>query len=530
MDPLRDHELAKEYGRHRLAVDNIKRRAQQWRLMDCSEEALEKMRHALLEEMAALEESLTKADNQFLRYIEHGSPLETNSALQRINRLTAEWETLNDHLQDIDEALLQRHLQSRLIRLFGSARRLYVWDGLIFTFIVIIVALTVVELLFPLPTPAINWIIASDTVISFFLMGDFALRLFLSEDRGWYFRRYWIDLLASLPFSQFLRFESIVAISRFVRLLRLLRLGRAVRVLLFAFRGLDKLSRTFQLNLLKRAVLTAVALLFFGALTIGALEGGQGGTLLDLGESMWWSFATVVTGGFADLYNPTTFGGRVVTVGLVLLGLVVTSIFTASLTSVLVEDESSRLEQAQQTLQEEIAVINQQLNLLSGETNRGLIALEQVAQSLSHFNQKADIARVLADAMLEHFEGMAASVHLLRQDGSLQRLAAAGRLELLPETETAVTDGIIGTVLNRLKAYDTFTGVDLEPETEPAYREKGLIMVCPMVAAQQIIGVLYLVLPEHLGRFYLYNRAPMTLAHHAAMAFYAAHLHEANTA
>ncbi len=125
---------------------------------------------------------------------------------------------------------------------------------------------------------------------------------------------------------------------------------------------------------------------------------------------------------------------------------------------------------------------------------------------------------------------MAASVHLLRQDGSLQRLAAAGRLELLPETETAVTDGIIGTVLNRLKAYDTFTGVDLEPETEPAYREKGLIMVCPMVAAQQIIGVLYLVLPEHLGRFYLYNRAPMTLAHHAAMAFYAAHLHEANTA
>ncbi len=403
MDPLRDHELAKEYGRHRLAVDNIKRRAQQWRLMDCSEEALEKMRHALLEEMAALEESLTKADNQFLRYIEHGSPLETNSALQRINRLTAEWETLNDHLQDIDEALLQRHLQSRLIRLFGSARRLYVWDGLIFTFIVIIVALTVVELLFPLPTPAINWIIASDTVISFFLMGDFALRLFLSEDRGWYFRRYWIDLLASLPFSQFLRFESIVAISRFVRLLRLLRLGRAVRVLLFAFRGLDKLSRTFQLNLLKRAVLTAVALLFFGALTIGALEGGQGGTLLDLGESMWWSFATVVTGGFADLYNPTTFGGRVVTVGLVLLGLVVTSIFTASLTSVLVEDESSRLEQAQQTLQEEIAVINQQLNLLSGETNRGLIALEQVAQSLSHFNQKADIARVLADAMLEHF-------------------------------------------------------------------------------------------------------------------------------
>jgi hypothetical protein len=31
-------------------------------------------------------------------------------------------------------------------------------------------------------------------------------------------------------------------------------------------------------------------------------------------------------------------------------------------------------------------------------------------------------------------------------------------------------------------------------------------------------------LPENLGRYYLYNRAPMTLAHHAAMAFYAAGL------
>lgn len=521
MDTTHDHQLAKEYGRHRLEVNEIKRRAQQWRLMDFSEESLDQMRHALIDEMAQIEGDLRQTDAQFMQFIERGKPLETEQQRQRINRLTSEWEALNEHLQDVDEALLERHLRTRLIHILGNKARLNILDGLVFASIVLIVALTIIELTLPLSSSVINWIVAADTAISLFLIIDFFVRFWLSEDRSWYFRNYWIDLIASLPFSQFLRFEQVVAVSRFVRLLRLLRLGRAIRVLLFAFRGLDKLSQTFQMNLLKRAVFTAVALLIFGALTIGAVEGGQDRTLLDLGESMWWSFTTVVTGGFADLHNPTTPGGRLVTVGLVLLGLVVTGIFTASLTSVLVEDESSRLEQAQQTLQEEIGIIHQQLNLLSGETNQGLIALETVAQELSNYDTKPEIGRVLVEAMLNHFEGVQASVHLLNGGDSLKRIASLGLDELMPEEETAVGDTIIGRVVAELLTHTNFTDLDLEPETAPCFDYNGTIMVCPLVAAQQVLGVLHMVLPESLGRYYLYNRAPMILAHHAAMAFYA---------
>ncbi len=39
-----------------------------------------------------------------------------------------------------------------------------------------------------------------------------------------------------------------------------------------------------------------------------------------------------------------------------------------------------------------------------------------------------------------------------------------------------------------------------------------------------MLGVLHAVLPDDLARYYLYNRVPMTLAHHAAMAFLAADL------
>jgi len=275
LDTSLDHLKAKEISRHRPQVAEIKRRAHRWRLTDCSEETLSQMRRSLIQEMEMLEDELNEADQSFLLYVENGQPLNTEKSLQTIDRLTREWDQMNEHLQDLDNALLERHLRTRLIAVLGGVRRLYWWDGLVFFSIILIVLLTVVELLFPLPAIVTTWITRIDTVISLFLIVDFSLRLWLCEDNGWYFRRYWIDLLAAIPFHQFFTLGPLVNVARFARLLRLLRLGRAIRVLLFAFRGLDKLFQTLQLNLLKRALLIAIALLFFGALSMSALEAGR---------------------------------------------------------------------------------------------------------------------------------------------------------------------------------------------------------------------------------------------------------------
>jgi hypothetical protein len=45
-----------------------------------------------------------------------------------------------------------------------------------------------------------------------------------------------------------------------------------------------------------------------------------------------------------------------------------------------------------------------------------------------------------------------------------------------------------------------------------------------LVANQKVLGVLHIVLPENLARYYMYNRVPMTLSHHAATAIRAADL------
>lgn len=418
-----DHRRAEEISRYHADVDDIKRRAHGWRLLDAEPEVLSAMRQRLLNEIDRTEQRLKDADANFNKSVQNGQPIEIEQTIQVIDRITLEWERLKDKLQEVDEAILERNLRTRLGEVMGGQGRVALLDVTVLISIIVVVTLTLIELVLSLPEQTVSTITVIDTVISLFLLGDFFLRLSLAEDKRWYWRNYWIDFISSIPFYQVLRFGRLLRLtrftrfarlSRFSRFFRLLRIGRAFRVLLFAFRGLDKLFRTFQVNLLKRTLLIAAALLMFGALSISAVEGPTlidanalppeeitlAGTWENLNEGLWWSFTTVITGGFADIHNPLTGTGRFVTVGLVLLGLVVTGIFTASLTSVLFEYESSRIENKQMEIEFELHDINRQLKLLSGETNQGLIALETVAQHLSNQRDLQGIADMLVDTML----------------------------------------------------------------------------------------------------------------------------------
>ena len=527
MDTALEHTKAKEVGQHEIQVDQIRRRAQRWRLMDCDEDTLEKMRHALIVEMEVVEDRLAEADKRFSVYVSKGQPLDAEQALQGIDQLSLEWGKLNKHLQDVDNALLEQQLRTRLAQRLGGEQRVNLLDGAVLFVIFFAVGLMLAEILLALPAQTIALFLGIDFIICLFLIADFFLRLSSSTDKGWYFRRYWIDLLASIPFYGLLRLGRLLRITRFARLLRLLRLARAFRLLVFTFRGLDMLGRTFQLNLLKRSVLIAVILLIFGALSISALEGLQESSLRGMEETLWWSFTTVATGGFAELYNPSTTTGRLVTAGLVLLGFAVTGIFTASLTSVLVEDDSIRNERNQQSMQAQLEDIDQRLGLLLGETNEGLIAMEMAGQLLSNQDSREGVASVLAETMVRDFECLQASVHVLDRDNQeLLRITQRGLQDVTPPEREKLGADLTGRTVAKLLLEPDLGGFDIEPETELCTSVKGIALACPLVASQQVLGVLHIVLPDNLARYYLYNRVPMTLAHHAAVALYAANLAE----
>ena len=514
-----DHQRALEFDRHVGQVAELRRRASQWRLIDCSEETLVRMRHALIDEMEQLEGRLREADGYFTTYIDRGQPLQAEGMRERIDRLADEWSQLNRRLQALDEAILERTLNNRLVAVLGSQRRLNLLDSLLLISIIAVVLLTIAEYLLPLSPGTIQVIRVLDVSFCILLLADFLLRLYLTEDRGWYWRHYWIDFLAAIPFYEFLRIGRLLQLARFLRLFRLFRLARAVRIILWRYPGLGKLLQTFQLVLLRRSMGVAALLLIIGAFGIQLAEASEANSPHALPESIWWSFVTMVTGGFADLYNPTTPAGQLMTAGLVLLGLTVTGIFTASLTSVLVEDDSTRLEQGQHLLENQLQVIDHKLDLMSSETNQGLIALEQIAQQLSNVDTPQEISALLCGAMMRHFECVQASVHLLTPErDQLTRLYSSGLEDASPPALVAVGDGFLGETIQGLLALDRPADIDLEPVVAPHGKVIGLTMICPLVAQQSVLGALHTVLPDEYARYYLYNRAPMTLAHHTAIA------------
>jgi len=58
------------------------------------------------------------------------------------------------------------------------------------------------------------------------------------------------------------------------------------------------------------------------------------------GKAIWWSFTTVLTGGFGDIHNPSSTSGQVLTGLLVVVGMVLVGVFTATLTTIFVGQQS----------------------------------------------------------------------------------------------------------------------------------------------------------------------------------------------
>ena len=130
-----------------------------------------------------------------------------------------------------------------------------------------------------------------------------------------------------------------------------------VRSLLKVFKGLEKLEDTLDVHMMKKSLKLLLFLVILGAICIQILEGVHGEAVREAGDSLWWSFTTVVTGGFGDLHNPASGVGRTLTVILVISGMIVVGVFTATLTTVIMTEENEALEARQEALEEHMAAL-----------------------------------------------------------------------------------------------------------------------------------------------------------------------------
>jgi voltage-gated potassium channel len=158
-------------------------------------------------------------------------------------------------------------------------------------------------------------VIASLNVLSWAVWAafavDFAIRLWLAEDRWPYARRHWYDVaLVVLPFL------------RPMRLLRLLAFARV-------------LNRTAAGSLVGRVTTyvigTAVVVAGLAAIAVLDVEqDAKGANITSFGDALWWAATTVTTVGYGDRF-PVTTQGRVIAVTLMVVGIAVVGAITASI-------------------------------------------------------------------------------------------------------------------------------------------------------------------------------------------------------
>jgi voltage-gated potassium channel len=182
-----------------------------------------------------------------------------------------------------------------------------------------------------------SWVYDVNLAIWLVFVVDYVVRLALAPDKKRFIRENLIDLLAIIPFEMILANEEFAA----TRLLRLARLARLIW-LLRAGAVLWRMSRhtrgILNTNGVGYVLVVALFLVVMGGIGLWAIEPDIGSPL----DGVWWGFVTTTTVGYGDI-SPKTLGGRVIGVGLMLLGIGCISTLSASIATYFLGHHSSEV-------------------------------------------------------------------------------------------------------------------------------------------------------------------------------------------
>ena len=172
---------------------------------------------------------------------------------------------------------------------------------------------------------------------------EYVIMLALAASRWHYIRTHVIDLLlVTLPMLRPLR---ILRSTRALRLLRLARLSTvATQGVTLSRRRLASKGPAYALGIAVVLMLAAAALELDAERTKGNIR--------NFGDAIWWAMTTVTTVGYGDHYPVTTLG-RVIASVLMLVGVAVLGIVTASLAAWLVKVNTDTSETAEQLSEHE---------------------------------------------------------------------------------------------------------------------------------------------------------------------------------
>ena len=113
-------------------------------------------------------------------------------------------------------------------------------------------------------------------------------------------------------------------------LLPFLRPLRLLRFISFGTLVFEKVNLGKSIAISFKVIVTALFLTYLAGMEITLAERGEpGATIQNVGDGFWWAITTLTTVGYGDIY-PTTTEGRFIAVGLMVSGICVLGVISAT--------------------------------------------------------------------------------------------------------------------------------------------------------------------------------------------------------
>jgi voltage-gated potassium channel len=201
----------------------------------------------------------------------------------------------------------------------------------------------------------VNW------VVWLVFVGEFSVRWAADRTPG-FPRKAWFDLLLIVVSPPFV--PDALQGARTLRVLRLLRLVRALAV---AGMGLRLAQRHFGKRRFHHILIVGTATVLLGAIGIFAVETGRNPAIAGFGDALWWAMVTATTVGYGDV-SPVTLEGRLIAVVLMVTGIGVIGVFTATVASFFFEEHETEAPTMKQVMAR-LETIEQKLDALARQSS-----------------------------------------------------------------------------------------------------------------------------------------------------------------